>query len=230
MKSIYVELDCILDTRLPILYSISPTIAEEVIVSDYYFNRIKDKFGLISADIFKSFYNNRTKGVLKYAGFTPCLYYVSELYSKSITDIVNLEIRNEIEIYINTYPYFLNGSEQVELEKGIKVFLGDIPTRIVNISNKDLTPEWLTTKGFDHVIKYDLLEWYEYHMSNYNLIKNPLYKMNLHAPGLLDVYSPESLFKDDVFDKIIRLAKFHSNLDIMHISDFCKLKPKKEKK
>ena len=101
MQNIYTELDSIFDTRLPILTAISYPIAEEVVASGSYHNRIKAEFGPISADLFNAIDAKRKKRVLRYAGLTKIIYVVGKIYRDRITDIKNCEIRNSIKIFIN---------------------------------------------------------------------------------------------------------------------------------
>lgn len=223
MQNIYTELDSIFDTRLPILTAISYPIAEEVVSSGLYHNRIKDEFGPISADLFNAIYAKRKKMVLRYAGLTKIIYVVGKIYRDRITDIKNCEIRNSIKIFINTYPYDLSGSEQDELTKALCLEIGLVDIVFLKASNKQLTPAWIKDKGINSVIKYDLLPWIEYHMGKGNFEENSLANISLACPPLLDIYASPKQVNLDIYKAIKESLQLYANLEFIDTDYFCKV-------
>lgn len=223
MQNIYTELDSIFDTRLPILTAISYPIAEEVVASGGYHNRLKDEFGPISADLFSSIYAKRKKMVLRYSGLTKIIHVVGKIYRDRITDIKNCEIRNTIKIFINTYPYDLSSSEQDELTKAICLEIGLVDIVFVKANNKQLTPAWIRDKDINSVIKYDLLPWIEYHMGKGNFEESSLANISLACPPLLDIYASPKQINLDMYKAIKESLQPYANVEFIDTDYFCKV-------
>ena len=223
MQNIYTELDSIFDTRLPILTAISYPIAEEVVASGGYHNRLKDEFGPISADLFSSIYAKRKKMVLRYSGLTKIIHVVGKIYRDRITDIKNCEIRNTIKIFINTYPYDLSSSEQDELTKAICLEIGLVDIVFVKANNKQLTPAWIRDKDINSVIKYDLLPWIEYHMGKGNFEESSLANISLACPPLLDIYASPKQINLDMYKAIKESLQPYANVEFIDTDYFCKI-------
>lgn len=223
MQNIYTELDSIFDTRLPILTAISYPIAEEVVASGGYHNRLKDEFGPISADLFGAIYAKRKKMVLRYSGLTKIVHVVGKIYRDRITDIKNCEIRNTIKIFINTYPYDLSSSEQDELTKAICLEIGLVDIVFVKANNKQLTPAWIRDKDINSVIKYDLLPWIEYHMGKGNFEESSLANISLACPPLLDIYASPKQINLDMYKAIKESLQPYANVEFIDTDYFCKI-------
>jgi len=199
--SILVDLDSIMDTRIPVLFSISEKITQEVIHDGSYFKRKKDNFKNISADIFQPMYNNRTKLVLKLATPTELLRYLSNYIIEMKADLMHLELINETFLYINTFPYVLNNDELEYLKIGISNYLPDINLKFVHMSISELTPEWVNN-NLETLMLYDGLKWLEYHTATTAIMKHSMQNKILITPSISNGQISETLLTNDFFTEL----------------------------
>lgn len=212
-KSIYVELDCLLDTRLPLLYMISEKTAERVLYSGYYHTRHMDQFDCISHDIFTSLYNRRTKILLFMSTKTPMLNVVKEHYGEIITDLTNIDHEEDYTIFLNTWPYELQDTEKQSFEYLLKQTIPDCIVKIIDMSPHDLTPTWL----YDHIgtmVMYEPMRWLEFHTSTRDLITNPLVNIQCYSPMMT-----RSSDKDEIY-RSLELYKMYIDINFLNVSYF----------
>jgi hypothetical protein len=179
---VLVDLDSIMDTRLPILYSIDENLAERTIKSGNYFKRYKDEFEYVTLDIFKPLYKDRTKNVLSLATPTAMLDTISDYCSEAILQNKVTGGDGKLIIYLNIYPYNLSHSEYDNLAKGLMYMIGDVEVKVVSMDKEELTPKWVDD-NLAMLVLYDGLEWLEYHTAMLNIIKNPINNVALMVPA-----------------------------------------------
>lgn len=198
--SIYTDVDTILDTRAPIATRLDPNSVIPFIDNDKYIHRVKDNFGNISYDVFRSYYNRRDASILPHAVPTAILSFIQDIYVETMFDIKNSDIKEEVILYLNLYPYQL---VKEDIEKVVNLVITQVPGIAVQImykSYEELTPLWIQ----NHVgtmIMYDLPYWIEYHMQNGNLTKTFLVNITGIGPSLannntLGIKLDENYFKD----------------------------------
>lgn len=207
MNNIYTDLDSLLDTRHPIIYSLSEDIAVNILSNGYYNNRIKDNFENISRDIFISLYRNRNKSILNMSTLTKVIEFIKYNFMSDL-NIVDNEDRDYI-LYINTYPYILTDAEK----EAFRYYFSDILEHKVNVemindSYESLDLEWIKN-NVTTIIRYDAMEWIEYNVSKSNLFVNPLLKTVIYGPKLFTGNIKSSEIEDKHFkDMVVTLSSF----------------------
>jgi len=196
---IYVDLDSLFDTRYPVLYGLNPNIANRISNNDYYNMRSLDQFENISYNVFKSFYRNRNKNILKLALPTNIFNLVGEYIVESNTTGIIRSKTTPTTLFINIYPYNLN-TQEIEM---LKLILREkIPVlftlKIISIPNRELTPDWLE-QNVSTIIKYDTMEWIELHMALNTLIRKPIINTTFVAPALIKSNVDINKLDKDIF-------------------------------
>lgn len=200
--NILIDMDSLLDTRLPVLYALDKNTAIDVLKDEKYQKRVKDVFGNIAYNIFSSYYRNRTKDILKLATPTPFINVLME-YCVQAYNSVATEVTDSLpKLYINTYPYDLNNEEKGNL---LMLLVKLLPVRInidiIYMSNSELTPKFVAN-NVSIFIKYDMLEWLEYHNSIGELAKCPLLSTACIAPLLANGNKLSTELKQKDFDDL----------------------------
>ena len=184
-KNLYVDLDSIFDTRLPIVYYLDKNLSESIIKDKSYFNRIIDEFDYIDKNIFKVFYKNRNKTLLAYATPTNILRLVYKYYSEVTTSNKIYGNDESIKIYLNIYPYELNIAETHNIISGIKSMISeDIDVSIISMSEEEVTPSWLL-ENVAAVFMYHGMDWLERHTANFNIINSPMLDVGMMVPAII---------------------------------------------
>lgn len=189
-NSILLDLDTVFDTRLSLLYAISEDLALEVVESNQYTKRIRDNFGNISSDVFRSLYKRRNKNILKFALPTNIIELVNDLMVKYATDANNTELP---KLYINTYPYRLAEDEKIVMINVLGNLFKNCTFELLYMDPvNELTPCWVN-ENVQTVIMYDGLNWLENHNRLFNLIEHPLIDKTLIVPALLTGYLDKNI-------------------------------------
>ena len=206
--SIYTDVDTILDTRAPIAIRLDPKSVIPFIDSEQYLYRVRDNFGNVSYDVFRSYYARRDASILPHSAPTAILGFIKQHYDEVMFDIKNKDLEEDVIIYVNLYPYRLNKNE---INKIVDLVLTQVPGSIVELifeTYETLTPEWVKAH-VGSMFMYDLPYWIEYHTQNTNLTKTFLLNIMGIAPSLvnfnaLGVKIDENYFKD--FQKMMNFV------------------------
>jgi hypothetical protein len=233
-KGIFIELDCLLDTRLALLYAIDPTNTSNIIDSNSYSTRKKDNFNNISNDIFKPLYRHRSKQLLSLATPTNLMSYILPHIADLKHDFKTLanETR-DYTVFINVYPYVLNMDEILALED-LYYTLFNTNTingsrnliKLVSMDTEELSPEWIDV-NVESLVLYSGMEWIEYHTSNLNLMKIPLIGVTLTTPAIVEMSVNSNTINSDFFRKVTETMKGLIIYQPIPVSYFCSLLAKK---
>jgi len=221
---VLVDLDSIMDTRLPVLYAIDENVAEKVVKSGSYFKRYKDEFEHITMDIFKPLYNDRTRNVLTLATPTKMLDTISDYCSEAILQNKKTGGEGKLTVYLNIYPYNLSVDEFDNLASGIRYMIGDVDVTIVSMSKEELTPKWVDD-NLAMLVLYQGLDWLEYHTAMLNIIKNPINNVALMVPATvignvkLTTTKPSEIIK--FFTDMEEMSKTLIKLKFIGIANYC---------
>ena len=213
-KNIYVELDSVVDTRLSTLYFLSPTIGEQEVQSGRYRRRIRDNFGPISYDIFRRYYNSRSKAVLEYGLPTYVVDLVKTHYGDLITDITQIELEEDVKIFINIFPYDLLEEEQEVIIKMFKEYIDDCEIEIIYKSPKDLTPKWVLD-NVGCMFMYDALPWLEYHSSTGEIYNHPILNVMLFTPALVTGDGSNLKIDKEYFESLQKALEFTIDINLI---------------
>lgn len=184
-KNLYIDLDTIFDTRLPIVYYIDEKLATTIVENNKYHYRVIDEFDYLTKDIFTAFYRNRNKTLLTLATPTNILRLVYKYYTEVITSNKIHGVDEPLKIYLNIYPYELNVVETYNIANGIKSMISsDINVMTINMSPEEVTPTWLL-ENVAAIFMYHGMDWIERHTANFNIINNPMLDVGMMVPAII---------------------------------------------
>lgn len=184
-NNLLVELDCLLDTRLPILTMLDEDIAKSMVTDGSYQNRTMDQFKIIPRDMFTALYNFRNKAILNLAIPTLMIEVIKNFVNESIHSMKEMHDMEEIILYINTHPYKLSTEEALTLVEGLKIYVPNVTIKVISMDFKTLTTEWVS-ENLSLLIMYYGVEWIEYQHALNNTITNPILDVGVMVPALLN--------------------------------------------
>jgi len=202
IENVMVDLDCLLDTRLPVLYYLAPDVAKTMLKDDSYRKRVIDRFGNIPDKLFRAYYRERSKNVLGLATPTPMVDLVIDYCQEAYYSATSASLNKIPTLYINTYPYNLNEEESMNiLELIYKLLPVNVNVDMVCMSHAELTPTFVDA-NVATIIKYDALEWLEYQSAIGNLAKMPLLRNCVIAPLLASANTPSASITQEAFEEV----------------------------
>ena len=180
-EKVYVDLDCLLDTRLGTLAKISDECAVQALQSNYHKRQI-DSFPNVDTIAFRELYKQRDTETLALSVATNAFVLLQACVKGSLEDIA-LGGQNEGIIFeVNYYPYELDDEEKKLIRLSIlSRTLDTMDVELISIDNKFLTPAYCN-ENYAMMIRYDYVDWFEMHLEQ--LEKTPIPKMALIVPSL----------------------------------------------
>lgn len=238
-RNILVTLDSLLDTRLTTLeqYLTDREIAD-LLISGEYHNRLEDKFGNVSKETFKKGYEARTERVLINALLTNIVFFIQEYLLIIARERVNEPFRAPPSIFVNFHPYKLGISAEkafcevlmskLTLTNDHEQFDFRFGMDNLNLSNEELTPNYLVDRQVSCFITYEGLDWLNAQATNLETqSRTAMKEMELITPALYLDGSPES---DDVkklreeeinpLDEVQTLARMLVNFRYIDVKSF----------
>lgn len=108
---IYVDLDCILDTRMGTIMTIDKDIGLGLIDNREYYEREIDEFHGIDKEIFKERYKKRDKEVLMNSLLTNLVIDLKDMVQEIRDETTTHPLYSGVKVFINTHPYDLSERE-----------------------------------------------------------------------------------------------------------------------
>lgn len=178
-----VELDCLLDTRLAILFGLGENFAKRAIDNGYY-DRLIDDFPNVPFEEFVQLYKNREKNVLRNAMLTKVVFLMREFVMATTHQILTSPFHMKPAIIVNTYPYeFSNEEAEVLISVVVSMTSGMADVELVRMSPEQITPAYVK-KHLSLVVMYEYPEWLELHAENENFKKVTCPEVTLIGPAL----------------------------------------------
>jgi hypothetical protein len=183
----YVELDCLLDTRLGALNYIDHEFAFEVSSNPSYYRRQVDRFstkthGAIDINLYKQIKSTRANDVLRASVMTRVPIVLGKLlsYQHQLADYAD---SFDVGLTINVSPYQLSDAEKKAIEE---IFTNDVLFDGVRIDVVDIPLTQVTVdyieKNFVAMMLYDPTQWIETHQKDFLLAK--LSNVSLYVPKI----------------------------------------------
>lgn len=234
-SNIYIELDCLMDTRIGTILTYYGEKTAIDVINNGYSDREYDEFYNIDYDEFNSIYKSRDKNVLFNSIRTNLIYLINDLIQETIKNNIGSPIQLIPKITLNIHPYELMDKE-IEL---IKLVLAKTTNRtcdieIVNLDYSSLTPNFFgkeTTVAF----MYDYHLWLEAQALNKNLDNKACPHLNIITPRLYKKKLTKkdrqihSELGDDPFQYVVDKMRIFVELGFMPVSLFnVPAMPKKE--
>lgn len=226
IHSIYVSLDCLLDTRLGTLAAISDDLVAKAL-SDNYILRDEENFPPLRKQTFLDLYRTRDKEILKISPITSCVSLVVDLALDMVSKTIDTPLASGVRLVINTFPYKLTDTEATDLiTTFVELTKKHISIKLIHLPDDKLTPSYCL-RNFNAMIMYNYDEWLE-SQAQTNKFKNNTAKS-------LVVYGPKIYFnrkptfeekrkmerdKIDPFKLIEELASFVVDLKLLDIGIF----------
>lgn len=210
-NNLLVELDCILDTRLPILTMLDENIAKRMVKDGSYQNRTIDNFKYIPRDMFTALYNFRSKAILNLAIPTLMVDVIEDFVNESIHGMKEMNDMEDIILYINSHPYKLTADEILNISEGLSNFIPNVTIKIVDMDYNELSTEWVSS-NISLLVMYYGIEWIEYQHALNNTVKYPILDVGVMVPAILNVVVDNNEIEEylnkteEMFKSITRLS------------------------
>lgn len=195
-RTILVELDCLLDTRLGTVNRLSAQLAEQLAKSDAYYSRESDTFDGLDDEQYRALYAKRDRETLRHSAPSEGFAFVGGLAGllreKQLE--LNAPERGEVRIAVNLFPYDLSESERAEIGRALAVrFRGAAPVEVVYIPHSALTPAVVRTQ-YPMLVMYEYDPWLSLH---YDVDPKDVRVAELMEKLLLDVtlFSPAIYYR-----------------------------------
>jgi hypothetical protein len=220
-NDIYIELDCLIDTRLSVLYNIDKDLIKKLLLSGDYHNRIKDEFGYIDSTVFNKVYNRRDKSILNNASPTNMINMLGEYSIESRHSNYNYGDNSNVKLYLNVYPYKLNDEEITNMQIGISSLVNDaIEVEVVYMDDVQLSPSWIN-EHVGVVVMYDGIKWIERELSNDRLIKTPIPDIGMITPNIVSgrmIIDNRNI--DGFYEDIIKNLSIYIKIHFLRVKEF----------
>lgn len=163
---IYVELDCLLDTRIVTLANLLPPIQAVTLVGDQYRNRVIDDFtdlcGISKVEFMEA-YAKRDKETLFHARPTEMVTQLREMVLATEKEAIYTPYSEGVDVQVNIYPYHLTVEELDAMSSAVMAFTGvDCRVEVTRFHPEELTPSLLRS-SYAALIMYDFNAWLHLH-------------------------------------------------------------------
>ena len=178
---VYVELDCLLDTRLATIARIDQELAVKVVREGYH-KRMSDHFPGVPLDKFKELYDNRDHTTLEHSVCTPVVRLVGDIVKEFETEAQTSPIHKGGFVTVNCYPYDVDDEEREILRQSLAVWMGnDVEIEVTSFPREVLEPQYVISR-YAVLVMYDYYKWMDMHVKGFET--TPLASVRLIAPAL----------------------------------------------
>lgn len=191
---VYIDLDCLLDTRMGILAQHHPELAKEVLADGRYGRRLIDQFGSLTSRQFEELYEKRDMETLRYSVVTNVPLFLQRIIKDAIVHASMAKVDQELKYVINVWPYAFEDQELLEVLAACIRYhtLDTVEIEVVRIPPSKLTPT-LIKKEYDIILMYSYQKWLYSHREEFDRVRCP--SVTLVVPQLfyLDMPDQEAL-------------------------------------
>lgn len=162
-QNIYIELDCLLDTRIATIHTLNPDAALEVLEKGFT-KRTKDNItpytDKVKQEDFKKAYEKRTADLLVDSRPTQYFFLLKDIIS-GIKKQQNMRFDiGDINVFVNIYPYELSDEEKIEMQAALSEhFRADVTC--ISLPNYAITLEKIKAEDWVLLAIYDGRSWVE---------------------------------------------------------------------
>lgn len=185
-QTIYLELDCLLDTRVGLVALHAPAAAAKL-MQEAYWDRESDDFeeltgGAVTHKQFKEWWVNRDKECLKASRPTNLIHILEQLSESLVISQVNVPFVSKLRYLVNYWPYDLDQQEIEAMKQACEILTGNvIEVNMVSISPSALTPKRVK-RDMSLLIMYDYYTWMENQKDTF--LVTPIPEVNMIAPAI----------------------------------------------
>lgn len=229
-SKVYVELDCLLDTRLGTIAKIDPELVATTLTNEDYYTRDCDEFEGIDKAVFKEAYANRDKETLALSGATGFCLELGRIVLDLVAESHHNPLRGQVSVVVNVYPYQLTDDEKLMIKHSVTYHTQET----VDIDIISLMPTFITADFFreDYVVAvfYDYQQWFESQMKN--IAERPLLDLSVIAPRLFYTDKPTDVEElkemgdsENAFAAMELLTRGCFDLNLVDVQHFCIIPP-----
>lgn len=230
---VYVELDCLMDTRFATLLGMDKEKASYILMDNYHI-RTSDNWEGIDMKDYRERYKNRNLYTLSQSTLTSCVSLLNKVGMEIASTLVEDPVYDSLHLYINTYPYHLDEDELTDLEISLKQWISaPYEYHFLYLPPEDINVRYVNDK-FYVMVMYDFSSWLEMHLKEFQ--NCPLYEVTLFSPRININQNPdENDLKElrnlgmeginDEFDLYEKIAMSFIHLMLIDVVYFSILKP-----
>lgn len=151
---VYIDLDCLLDTRFTTLFDINPDLAIEELKDAKYFRRKDDIFEDFPE--FQKRYSKRDNDVLRRSVMTNIMDLLGELLHTFAGATLMHPIVNDVRVIVNSFPYKLTEEEEHLIGEKIRNYTeqDNLKVEWINHNPSLLSIAWMDSY-LNHIFCYD---------------------------------------------------------------------------
>ena len=198
-STVLIELDALLDTRLPTMGLISPQAAIDCAADSRYFDRVIDDFEPIcgiTKDAFRAVYKRRDVEVVRASVITEMPFILNDLVLKLERETIDTPFISRVVVEVNIYPYEMDEEERDLVALAVMARCGvETEVRCVRYAPESLSPA-VVRERYSGMILYNFRDWMEHHVQAFESVKMP--RVSILAPALYhDVVPASDAFAED---------------------------------
>jgi len=207
---IYIDLDCILDTRMGTLATIDPDRAIPLLEDIRYYHREIDEFPNFTKEEFEKVYSNRDMNILAKSTITNLIFDLQEIINDLYQETLSHPLYYGIKVFLNIHPYTLYKEDANEIKRALEFHLfGEERVEMVNsIEIIDIPLEQLDClyiyNNLNHLFIYHYPEWLNARLLEF--LHKGLPEVCVYFPRINQDYVPD---KEDIKKEIVK-----ANLDV----------------
>lgn len=215
-RTLYIDLDSLLDTRLATLASLDTQAASELVSrGSNYRQRDTDDWttltdGSVTTEEFLEAYAKRNKETLKVARPTKAVQLLRQMSSTLVEQSLSEPDVDRIRVVVNTYPYELTEKEEQLIVGAVMVYC-NIASDVITtwMSLEEMKPAYIK-ENWDGVVFYDFDAWLSVHGQDLNEVRMPSH--SFIAPALF--VKPV----DDYQELLVPGLETHTPFEIMEMA------------
>lgn len=190
---VYIDLDCLLDTRLGTLAKKDIRLASEVLNNGYHTREI-DEFPGVSADEFKQLYKARDEEVLELSVFTNAIKILQGCVKGTLDNIFKGGQNTGVEIVVNIHPYNLDEETCDDIVRAVALHtFNTVNVKSINVPDEFLFPSFCK-ENYDLMIRYGFEDWVAMHSKAFETVKMPT--MGFISPAIYSKVPTEEEFAE----------------------------------
>lgn len=209
----FIELDCLLDTRIGVMSAVFPDWATRMAANPDYFRRIDDQFNkldkLFPQIDYADTYAARTTDHIWGHSYMTSLVKILVNQSRALkVENVPLPEEYKYNLIVNLYPYKLDTEQKGALKSALMDKIACDNISLVSFLPEVITPSYLANK-VQSLIMYDFDTWIGIHMKA--LIANPLPEVEVIHPVIvkMDMGVPIPLAVAQIKDRFRGVIKLN---------------------
>lgn len=197
VNNYYVELDCLLDTRLGSVACYDLALSAKLAMNESYHSRFHNELHRIdnqlSKDEYQALWDNRKEmDTLTNSRVTKFMYQLRGLIDATRVSEAFIPYKQTGNVFVDIHGWGLDEEEQVELKRCLVGFLVTDRVTLVDIGYDNLTPEFIRN-SYNSVSLIDFDKWVNIHVNALSECRIP--SVGFHCPAVLQDPDDKAMVK-----------------------------------